>query len=186
MLKIGMIGEYPTDVRCIERLLIKKYNNKIDMFPLLYDLHGSIIENPKIKHLLRKEFENKKPDIVLFIRDMDGLEDDKVQLEKRKAYFTEFNSVVDKKGILLLNIYELEALLLSDVSCLVTYYKVDVEGIEDCMKVVDPKGYLKDRIDAYKTGHNFELFSMLDCETVISNCRYFKKFIVDLDKIINN
>jgi len=186
MLRIGMIGEYPTDVDCIASLLMKKYKEQIVLFPLIYDLHGSMLENPKIKRQLRKEYEIEKPDFVLFIRDLDSLEDNRFQLEQRKAYFTAFNSVVDKKGIFLLNIYALEALLLSDIPNLNSYFEVELNTIADCMYIEDPKGFLQKKIRKYSTGHNLALFSRLDYDRTTMNCRYFKEFAQVFDKIIKN
>ncbi|MES1223728.1 MAG: hypothetical protein ABUT20_49995 [Bacteroidota bacterium] len=186
MLRIGMIGEYPTDVDCISSLLMKKYEGSIAFFPLIYDLHGSMLENPKIKRQLRKEYEIVRPDFVLFIRDLDGLENNKFLLDQRRAYFTEFNSVVDKKGIFLLNIYELEALLLCDVNLLNTHFEAKLEPIEDGMMIPDPKGYLKERVKKYSTGDNTTLFSKLDFEHVVNNCLYFKKFDEDFEKRLVN
>jgi len=186
MLRIGMIGEYPTDVNCISGLLLKKYANDISFFPLVYGVHGSELENPKIKHQLRREYQYEKPDFVLFIRDLDGLEDNKFLLDQRKAYFTEFNSVIDRKGIFLLNIYELEALLLSDINLLNAHFETKLEPVEDCMKIPDPKGYLRKRIEKYSTGDNTTLFSKLDFDQVLNNCRYFKKFDDDFKKILLN
>jgi len=186
MLKIGLIGEYPTDVDCISSLLVKKYDSDISFFPLIYGVHGSELENPKIKHQLRREYQYEKPDFVLFIRDLDGFEDNKFLLDQRKAYFTEFNSVVNRKGILLLNIYELEALLLSDVGMLNAYFEVQLEEIADCMQVEDPKGFLKTNIRKYSTGDNKTLFSLLNYDKVVNNCRYFKVFSQEFDKIIKN
>src|ERR1700752_4513467 len=83
--------------------------------PLLNRINGSQLESQKTKHLLRKEYQYKKPEVVIFIRDLDGLKSETTKLNKRKEYFTEFNSVVDKKGIYLLHIYEIEALIFSDI-----------------------------------------------------------------------
>ena len=69
MLRIGVIGEFPTDIECISILLLKKYKGKVDFFPLIYDIHGSNLENQKIKHQLRREFAIERPDYVLFVRD---------------------------------------------------------------------------------------------------------------------
>ena len=54
------------------------------------------------------EYRLKKPDIVIFIRDLDGLKNNSTQVTLRKQYFTDFNSVVNRNGILLLHIYEIE------------------------------------------------------------------------------
>ena len=66
------------------------------------------------------------PDIVIFIRDLDGLETDtdfKEKKAKRQEYFTKSKSVVDKKALYLLNIYEIEALILADIEAFNAFYK---------------------------------------------------------------
>src|SRR5438067_522805 len=115
MIRIGMIGEYPSDTKAIANLLNKKFAGNVEFFSLIYDVHGSNLDNQKIKHQLRREYQMEKPDYVLLVRDLDGLEHHLDQINYRKTCFAELNSVIDKKGILLLNIFELEALLLTDI-----------------------------------------------------------------------
>jgi hypothetical protein len=153
---------------------------------LIRNVHGSNLDNQKIKHLLRREFQIERPDFVLFVRDLDGLEHHAEQLNYRKACFTEFNSVIDKKGILLLNIYELEALLLTDIEAVYKYYGKEIGHVEDCMLIESPKEFLKKNISAYSTGHNPDLFGLLDFKIVVAKCRYFKKFDEDFESIVLN
>jgi hypothetical protein len=184
MIRIGMIGEYPSDTKAIANLLNKKYADAIEFFPLIRDVHGSNLENQKIKHLLRREYQIEQPDFVLFIRDLDGLEHHAEKLIYRKACFTDFNSVIDKKGILLLNIFELEALLLTDIEAVNKYYGAKIDHVEDCMIIESPKEFLKKKISSYSTGHNPDLFGLLDYKNVIAKCRYYKKFDEDFEKIV--
>lgn len=186
MLRIGMVGEYPTDTISVSNLLNKKYSTIVSFFPLIYDIHGSSLDNPKIKHQLRREFQIEKPDFVVFIRDLDGLEHSVELWELRKSYFSAFNSVIDKRGILLLNIFELEALILTDIEAINSYYGINVDHVDDCMKIESPKEYLKSLIPKYSTGHNPELFSMLQYDLVTKKCRYFKKFDEDFNELIEN
>lgn len=184
MIRIGMIGEHPSDTKAIANLLNKKYAAQVEFFSLVYDVHGSNLDNPKIKHQLRREYQIEKPDFVLFVRDLDGLEHHAEQLNSRKACFSEFNSVVDKKGILLLNIFELEALLLTDIEVVNKYYGTKVDHVEDCMIMESPKEFLRKKISSYSTGHNPDLFALLDYKIVIAKCRYYKKFDEDFEKIV--
>lgn len=185
MIRIGMIGEYPSDTKAIENLLNKKYANVIEFFTLIRGVHGSNLDNQKIKHLLRKEYEIEKPDFVLFVRDLDGFEHHEEKIKYRKTCFTDFNSVINKKGILLLNIYELEALLLTDIEAVSKYYGNEISDVKDCMFIESPKEFLKNSINNYSTGHNPELFALLDYKIVIAKCRYFKKFDEDFEKIVS-
>jgi hypothetical protein len=178
-IKVGLIGEFPTDVNCIKSLLIKKYPD-IHWFPLIQDVHGSMLENQHIKHTLRKQYEVSKPQVVIFIRDLDSNEEDEIMMKKRLDYLREFNRVVNGRGHLLLNIQELEAILLTDVSILNKKYGSNLEKIEDCMSIKSPKDYIRERIGKYTTGDNEELFAKYDFGYVVTNCRYFKKFIEEV------
>lgn len=179
-----MIGENPSDTTCIATLLSKKYSSHVQFFPLIKNITGSILDNPKIKRQLRREYEIEKPDYVLFIRDLDGLEHHFELLKCRKSWFSDLKSVVDKKGVLLLNIFELEALLLTDIQVVNAYYGSNIELVEDCMKIEQPKEYLSNRISRYLTGHNAELFSLLKYEIVLDKCRYFKKFDKEFESTV--
>jgi hypothetical protein len=186
MIRVGMIGEYPSDTKAIANLLNKKYADTIEFFPLIRDVHGSNLDNQKVKHLLRREYQIERPDFVLFVRDLDGLEHHMEQLNYRKACFTDFNSVIDKKGILLLNIFELEALLLTDMETVNKYYGKKIDHVADCMLIESPKEFLRKKISNYSTGHNPDLFALLDYKIVIAKCRYFKKFDEDFESIVLN
>lgn len=155
---------------------------------LLNNITGSQLDEQKTKHLLRKEYRFEKPDIIIFIRDLDALENDVKQLEVRKQYFRNFNSVVDKKGIYLLNIFEIEALILADVDCFNRIYKSSITKIVDPMKMEQPKEFLKlatrKAVKQFNESHNSEIFNLLDFDIVKVNCRYFDTFVKNLNKEI--
>jgi hypothetical protein len=150
---------------------------------MLKNNNGSNLDNQKIKRQLRREYEIEKPDYVLFIRDLDGLEHHVELLNYRKTWFSDLKSVIDKKGILLLNIFELEALLLTDIEIVNKYYGSNIEPVEDCMKIEQPKEFLSTRITKYLTGHNKHLFALLNYDIVTTRCRYFKKFDEEFESI---
>ena len=115
-MKIGLVGEAPNDVQSIKNLFERFYKveDDFEFIFLLNNINGSQLEQQKTKHFLSLEYRLKKPDIVIFIRDLDGLKNNSTQVTLRKQYFTDFNSVVNRNGILLLHIYEIEALILSE------------------------------------------------------------------------
>ncbi|MHC5353962.1 hypothetical protein ACYSNX_07235 [Myroides sp. LJL115] len=122
------------------------------------------------------------PDVVIFIRDLDGIISDKDQISTRKNYFSDNNSVVDKKGIYLLNIYELEALLLADINTLNSFFNTSLAKVPDVMAIDEPKEYLRSRCPKYTITQNAELCALLDFNTLEENCLYFKRFIVKFKK----
>lgn len=185
MKRIGLVGEAPGDTASITNLLSKKYKD-IEFFNLIRDIRGGQLDDPKTKHIFRKEYEISKPDIVIFIRDLDGLKSDKHQIQIRKQYFTDFNSVVDKRGIYLLNIYEIEALILADISTFNVAYKTEIKAFEDVMQVIEPKEFLKKAAKGnvkYVESHNSEIFKKLNFQQVLT-CQYFKDFIDEFDEIL--
>jgi hypothetical protein len=123
-MRVALVGEAPSDTRAVAVLLEKAFP-KLEFFPLLRKINGAALESQRVKRQLRREYEIEQPSLVIFIRDLDALESDKKALECRKTYFREFNSVVDKVGIFLLNIFELEALILADIAVFNEYFDTE-------------------------------------------------------------
>lgn len=183
-IKIGLIGEAPNDTDSVKHLLSKKYTD-VEFISLLKRVNGSQLDNQKTKSFLRKEYEWNKPDCVLFIRDLDGLESEVEKIRKRKEYFKEFNSVVDGKGVFLLHIFEIEALIFTDLSVLNEKYGCELRDYSsDPMLIVEPKEVLKKMTkNKFKEVHNSEIFKEIDFDKVLS-CRYFSDFIKEFSERI--
>ena len=117
MKEIGIISENPNDTKAIKALLERAFSGKITCFDLLPNINGSDLDdkrNNHVIHKLRTNFQIFKPDIVLYMRDLDGLYKERNKRLSRKRRFGKFNKVVEDKGIFLLHIYEIEALILAD------------------------------------------------------------------------
>jgi len=184
-MKIGLVGEAPNDTNSIQYLLEKKYPEPEYVFVSMLDrIPGSNLDSQKTKRLLRIEYESKSPDLIVFIRDLDSLKSDKTQLHKRKEYFTASNSVVDKKGLFLLHIYEIEALILADIQTFNKIYGCEIEPVENPMLIEEPKEYLRVRAKGYNESDNPDIFKFVDFEKTF-NCEYFEEFIHKLEKKIN-
>jgi len=181
-MKVGLVGEAPNDVQAIKNLLSKKYHHEFIF--LLQRINGSNLDSQKTKRFLRIEYEQQNPEVIIFIRDLDSVLPNKAKLYERKAYFTSSNSVVDKKGIPLLHIYEIEALILTDVTNFNKIYGTDLHEVVDVMLIEEPKEYLKKASNKYSESHNATIFETIDFDKTL-NCRYFRRFIENLDKILN-
>ncbi len=75
MIKIALLGESPGDSQAIKNLFKRYYHASFE--PLLFNIHGSELDNPNnklLKKLIRREFEERKPDLLIYIRDLDALE----------------------------------------------------------------------------------------------------------------
>jgi len=185
-MKIGLVGEAPNDTLSIQNLLKKRYSSdEYEYVSMLDRINGSQLESQKTKRFLRIEYEIKRPDLIVFIRDLDSILPNREKLAQRKEYFRSFNSVVDKKGLYLLNIYEIEALILADIETFNEIYNFEVPHIEDPMSIEEPKEYLKTLSSIYNESQNPEVFNALDFKKM-NNCQYFSLFILKLDEIIKS
>lgn len=183
-MKIGLVGEAPNDTQSIKNLLEKKYFPADHEFVfMLQRTNGSSLDSQKTKRLLRIEYEIQRPDIVIFIRDLDSILPNKEKLYERKFYFTNSNSVVDKKGIPLLHIYEIEALILADINTFNKIYGTNLPEIQNVMTIPEPKEYLKLASKKYNESQNEDIFKLIDFNKTL-DCEYFSRFIKKLDKVL--
>jgi hypothetical protein len=188
MKKIGLVGEAPNDTNAFTNLFKKQYPLLV-FLPLINDIHGSQLDSPKTKQLLRKEYESLKPNFVVFIRDLDGLKNETDKLDNRKKYFTDFNSVIDKVGCYLLNIYEIEALILADIATFNTLYQCSIEYSNNPMLEPQPKEFLIKRTKSpkkYSESDNPTIFSSLNFETIKQNCAYFGEFCKKFEQLVHH
>ncbi|MGL4597827.1 MAG: DUF4276 family protein [Bacteroidia bacterium] len=186
MKKVGLVGEAPNDTQAFKALFSEAFKAEAEFIELLDDIHGSQLDNQKTKRFLRIEYEDKKPDLVVFMRDLDGLETNKHQLDVRKNYFAEFKTVVDRTALYFLNIYELEALVLADIEIFNREYKTEIGPVADPMLIEMPKEYLIERTkqpNKYNESQNPELFRKLRIKQLL-NCRYFAKFYKELSNAL--
>lgn len=186
MKRIGLVGEAPNDVDAIQGLLEKNFEGRAEFFSLLRRIRGSELDHQGTLRRLRIEYEDTKPDIVIFIRDLDGLETDVDYKEKKaikQAYFTKCKSVVNKNALYLLNIYEIEALILADIEAFNTFFSFSIVFTENPMLQAEPKEFLKQRC-SYKESDCPALFPHLRLEVIQKNCLYFDIFVKNLNKLI--
>jgi hypothetical protein len=182
-MKIGLVGEAPADTTAIKNLLLKRYRQHRQEFVTMLDrINGSMLDNQKTKRLLRIEYETQKPTIVIFIRDLDGTLKNNTTLAARKDFFRNFNSVVNKTGVFLLNIYEIEAILVADINAFNNYFGSAIQYDGDPMELENPKEFLKMHCPKYNESLNPALFGSLNFDTVYIKCRYFNGFITRFEK----
>lgn len=120
--RVGLLGESPNDTRAIEQLLSLRYGGRVEFFTLINGITGDMLETAGAYRQLRRECDYERPNLVLVIRDLDGLETDRPQLRKRRAYFKEVDKQVEGIGLLLLNIYTIEALIAADIAVFDAHY----------------------------------------------------------------
>lgn len=186
MILVGLVGESPHDTMAVANLLGNKYPGFVSFITLTPDIRGGMLEDQPTKHILRKQYQKHQPTIVIFIRDLDGLEKNNTQLDQRKKYYAEFRSIVDKQSLYLLNIYALEALLLADIETFNQHYSTSVDYAGDPMHMEKPEVFLKEQSQyKYKESHTPELFQKLDFNK-LRNVRYFERFINEFETALQS
>src|SRR5688500_11698036 len=110
MMKIGLVGEDPNDTTSIANILRKKYKG-ITYVPLAKRIVGSQLDNPKVKRALAQEVEAENYKFIIYVRDLDGFHSENDKVNSRLEWFEELNHLTGNTNILLLNVWELEALI---------------------------------------------------------------------------
>ena len=185
---VGLVGEAPLDTMVIKNIMLKKYPNLTFIELLKNKITGSSLENQKTKTELRIECKVFKPDIVIFIRDLDGIltKEYRNQRLKRQTYYNEFKCCTNvKKTVFLLNIWEIEALILADINSFNLFYKCNIDFEDNPMLITNPKEYLYELNRKYSNSHNAKIIELADFDVIYNNCLYFKKFINKFDLLLN-
>ncbi|WP_184550615.1 DUF4276 family protein [Mucilaginibacter sp. FT3.2] len=190
MIKVGLVGEDPNDTSAIKNLLEKRYKDRVLFKPLVKGIKGHQLDSPKIKKSLPIEFEDQECKFIVYIRDLDAFKSQEDKLQAKRQWFKDLDELVNNAGILLLNIWELEALIFGDIETFNKIHSIDHKFKSDPMKVKDPKGELK-RITSkskkrFHESHCPEIFKQLDIDKIEAKCSCFKDFIVEFDEKLKN
>lgn len=186
MIKVGLVGEGPNDTSSIKNLLEKRYKKRIKFCVLTPRIKGYQLDTEKLKKQLPIEAADQHCKLVIFIRDLDALESDKRKFKERKDWFNKLDKLINNTGLLLLNIWELEALILGDFEVFKKAYNPSKNFKGNPLFQVNPKEFLKSITS--KSAKQFhesdcpELFKKLDINLVEKNCSCFSSFITDFDR----
>jgi hypothetical protein len=185
MIRIGLVGENPNDTFSIKNLLLKKYK-QIQFDPITKKVRGTHLNNiRKLGDIIESELTDTDFRDIIFVTDLDGLESHKERVKQKEEWFKELNRKVRGKGIFLLNIYQLEALILSDISNFNKFFGTKIKFTGDPMKQNRPKEHLKKMTSnhrrKYKESDCPEIFARLDINVLVKNCRYFSTFLTEFD-----
>lgn len=188
--KIAVFGEHPrNDADAFTVLLKKKYNDKVIFKTILRNLSGDMLLNEEMLFgSLGIELLDEDYDYVLCIKDLDALISDTTALAKRDSWFNNVNNHIENKGVFFLAVYEMEALILSDIDAFNRLYALSFEFKDDPMLIEKPKEFLRELTNyRYKTSHCSEIFEVVDFEKIYQNhkgLRSFQEFVDSIDSIL--
>lgn len=188
MIKIGLIGEDPHDTLSIKNILSKKYNKDIRFCIIAKSVRGYQLDNPKTIRVIQTELVYQKCDFLIYIRDLDAFSTESTKIRKKVEWFKRLDANTGKCNLLLLNVWELEALIFADVQTLNKIYKITYQFNGDPMLIKEPKEKIiqltRKTNRQYAESHCPKIFEQLNLELLIQHCKYFKSFITSFeDKI---
>ena len=185
MKKIGLVGEDPNDTSAIENLLNQKYITQAKFIKLAKRIRGSQLDTDKLKKQVVFDFKYEKCDFVICIRDLDGLESENDKIIKRLNWHSEIESSV-KKSLILLNIWELEALIYADIEIFNKIYNSTIKFRGNPEFIKAPKEELirktRNNQKEFHENHCPDIFKELRFENIMKNSKSFKNFIAELEK----
>ena len=190
-MKIGLVGEDPNDSNSIKNLLSTstKYQH-IQFKPLAQKVTGSKLKTEKLKNRLDVELSTTNFKYIIFIADLDDYDSDINKKMIKKDWFDKMNKLVNGRGIFLLNIHELEALILSDISNFNKVFGTKLKFTGNPMMQPKPKEYLMRNTAKhprkFKVSDCPDIFAQLDINIVANKCGYFKEFLATFDKKLKN
>ena len=177
---VGLLGESPNDTASVAALLGPRYGGRVRFTAISPEITGSQLDNPKFQHIVRMNYRFKRPDVVVVTRDLDAPETDRAQKLKRNEFFRKINLGLEGRGVYLLNVQAIEALIMADIRVFNARYACACAMPADPTTVADPVTFLKNATPTgkphYDEGHCADLLGQVDYDTVLANCRYFAAF----------
>jgi hypothetical protein len=82
LMKVGIIGEDPYDTTAIKNLLSRKYPYQFK--PILKQVRGHQLDSAKSLRLLKIELMQQTYPVIIYTRDLDGLE---TETQKKEKFF---------------------------------------------------------------------------------------------------
>jgi hypothetical protein len=127
---IGIIGESKYDDEAMVNLFSKQYPH-FYFKPLLANalVRGAHLYSPKFERMIKSELQSFDYHIVIFSIDLDDLETVGTKIRQKQEWFAKFDSL--GKNLLLLHIFEMEALILADIATFNQIFKTQIKFVAD-------------------------------------------------------
>ena len=197
--KVGVIGEHPdNDSEAMIALLEKHLRENISLELLdIKNMRGSAMDSPNFARELVDKLIDENFDYLIVLRDLDFLRDknktEKQRINDKDKWFTKvYKSMgaLDVKGIFFLIIYELEALMLCDLSAVNTFFDLNISFTKKPIDEKNPKEFLQNATQnsvkgRYEEKNAKDIFTALDFQKLYDNHtgkRSFRVFADDLKR----
>ncbi|MGQ2982251.1 hypothetical protein [Flavobacterium sp.] len=179
-MKVGLIGENPNDTIGVAQLLLQCHPHYY--VPVLKRRTGGQLDNVKFTKLFEIELKTGQFDLLIFVRDLDGFENDAPKMQARQKWFNNHKVLFNGESLYLLNIQTLEAIFFSDIESLNKIFKLKLK-FKNPLQIDNPKKELiRLTSEKYKESRSADYMARLDYATVLKNYPpwkvlddYFKK-----------
>jgi len=173
-MKIGLIGEDPNDTAAIANLLKLKFDHQF--VPVIKKrAKGDQLENSKFTKLLKAQLIADNYDLLIFIRDLDGFDNEDLKVKARMDWFSRNSKHFEGHSLFLINIQELEAIFFADVENLNKIFNLGVK-FKNPLSVSKPKETLKRLTnEKYHENKAADYISKLTYDTVLKNYKPLKE-----------
>lgn len=184
-MKLGVVGEDPSDAESLINLLKNHYGEHKHQFSiLLHYLTGDQLKTERARKLIRAEYQSESPAYVIYTRDLDDLSSNTAKVKDRQKEFDSLQPFINYMGVFLLNVYELETLILADINSFNSHYGVNLGPYAKPTYIEEPKEELKVKTNQlgtpYHERNNPEVFNVLNASTIAMQCDYFRNFLAEL------
>jgi len=179
-IKIGLIGEDSTDTDAIAHLLKQKHDAGYRYRTLSLHKRGSQIFTESAVKSFNFEIKKDPPHYVIVIADADAVNTETDKIRDKKALYERLAKALNCRSLLLLNIYELEALIFADIDTFNKLYNTAIKGNRNVTYIDKPKEELMRKTKEpkkYSESHCPELFKILKIDVISKNCAYFDTFL---------
>ena len=197
--KIGIVGEHPqNDANAMIALLNRYKQENIELKLIdVRNFHGSAMDNYTFASVLASQLIGEDFEFVIVLRDLDFLKDrnkrENDRIKDKDKWFLKVNQSIgalDVKGIFFLIIYELEALMLCDLSAVNAFFDLNIAFSGKPIDEKNPKEFLQNATQNSVKGRYEEknakaIFTTLDFQKLYDNHtgeRSFRTFADDLKR----
>lgn len=186
--RVAVAGESSFDTEALRDLLHRQYGARAQFMAFPLRLEGGQLDGNKSNKMFRLTYEAKRPDLVVIFRDLDGPENDLAKRQERAAYFQKANALVEHKGLLLLHVYTIEALLIAHIEVFQKKYGWQCRVPSNPTTIAKPTQFLRDASRNSKRPYEKALcpnmMEQVDYSFLTSRCRYFHDFDAQLAALL--
>lgn len=178
--RVGVVGESSFDTKALRDLLDRQYGQRAQFIDLALRLEGGQFDGKKAQTMFKLRYAAKQPDLVIIFRDLDGPADDEVMRQKRAVFFAEMNALVGSRGLFLVHVYTIEALLIAHIEVFQQKFGWQCRVPANPTTIPKPAQFLRDASRnsrrRYDKASCPDMMALVEYPYLTKRCRYFAEF----------